>query len=213
MNGETKQGYWTFGNLRKKVWFWLALCVVGPIIYHQEAIRGQWKFERLRKEDAGAKFYGKIEKGKGWIVENHDSSEYQVPFGFGTVAFVRYENEKGEHFDVTRTSIRRENAFGGHFDDVKYIFSPVDESKPVRYKVVDTFPVTMPDDKRFSRSFLAVIDLSDGRTLATYTSYSYQWTKPERVIFLNAPTGVGCPDDGGKSYRELTLQMGGWEQS
>lgn len=210
MNSETKRNYWTFSNLRRKAWFWLVVGVAALTIYHQDAIRGQWKFERLCREDAGARFYGKIEKGQGWIVENHDTSEYQIPFGFGNVAFVRYENEKGERFDVTRTSTRRENGSGGHFDDVQYIFSPVDESRPVRYKVVNTFPVTMQDDKRFSRTYLAVIDLADGRTLATYTSYSYQWTKPERVI-LNAPTGVSCPDDGGKSYNGLVMQMGGWE--
>lgn len=210
MNSNVERNYWTFRNLRKKVWFWLAMFAVALIGYHQDAIRGQWKFERLCKEEGGARFYGKIEKGHGWIVENTDEFEYQVPFGFGGVAFVRYTNKKGERFDVTRTSTLRKNNSGGHFDDVKYLFSPVDESMPVRYKVVDTFPVTMSDDKRFSRSYLAVIDLVNSRILATYTSYSYQWTKPERVI-LNAPTGVSCPDDGGKSYRELVLQMGGWE--
>jgi len=203
MSEVEKTGYWTFRNLRKQVWVWLLMIPLGLIIYHQDAIRGQWKFERLCKEDGGARFYGRIEKGQGWVTENPDEYEYQVPFAFGDVAFVRYTNKKGERFDVTKTRETREKR-------EEYIFSPVDESKAVRYKLVDTFSQTMPDDKRFSRSFMAVIDLADGRTLATYTRYSYQWTPPNRVI-LNAPTSVSCPDDGGESYEKLKLQMGGWD--
>lgn len=203
MNEKTKESYWTFRNLRKQVWVWLLMIPLGLVIYHQDAIRGQWKFERLCKEDGGARFYGKIEKGQGWVTENPDEFEYQIPFGFGDVAFVRYTNKKGERFDVTKIRETREKR-------EEYIFSPVDESKPVRYKLAHESPKRMSDDKRFSRSYVAVIDLADGRTLGSYTTYSYRWTDPSRVI-LNAPTGVSCPDDGGASYRELVLKMGGWE--
>jgi hypothetical protein len=203
MSTETKQRYWTFGNLRKKVWFWLAMCLVALTVYHQDAIRGQWKFDRLCKEDSGGRFYGKIEKGQGWVVDYADDLAYEMPFGFGNVAFVRYQSAKGERFDVTKknaTADKRE----------EYVFLPVDESRIIRYKLAYTGARRLPDDPRFSRTHRAVIDLKDGRTLATYTTYSFRWTKPERVI-LNAPTGVGCPTDGGKSYQELVLQMGGWE--
>jgi len=202
MNEKTKESYWTFRNLRKQVWVWLLMIPLGLVIYHQDAIRGQWKFERLCKEDGGPRFYGKIEKGQGWATENPDEFEYQIPFGFGDVAFVRYTNKKGERFDVTKIRETREKR-------EEYIFSPVDESKAVRYKLVHESPKRMSDDKRFGRSYLAVIDLADGRALGTYTRYSYRWTDPGRVI-LNAPTGVSCPV-GGDAYRELVLKMGGWE--
>lgn len=186
MNPETKPNYWTFNNLRKKGWFWLALGIVALTIYHQDAIRGQWKFERLCKEDAGARFYGKIEKGQGWIVDDRSPSGFGGPFSFEeesseNIAFVRYTNETGEQFDV----LKKIGATRSEF-----VLSPVDQSRPVRYRY-KWHQERLGGDDRFSSTTISVIDNQTEALLATFTSYGYSWTKPERVLFA-APTGQTC---------------------
>ena len=167
MNEKAKQGYWTFRNLRKQVWVWLLLIPLGLVIYHQDAIRGQWKFERLCKEDGGARFYGMIEKGKGWTVDGRDQWSYQGPFVFGDIDFVRYTNQQGEEFDVTKKK--------GVWPP-EYVFSPVDQNRAVRYRYSDT-TMKFHDDNRFSKHSQMVSDYQTGAILADYkgTSHNRRW--------------------------------------
>jgi len=196
MNPEVKKtDYWTFRNLRTKLWFWFVVAVGTFLIYNLDAIQGKIKFERLCRESSGARFYGKVERNQGWMVESHDKWAYQSPFAFNDVPFVRYENAKGERFDVTRKK-------GKWMENDEYTFGPVDESRSVRYKFVPS-QFVMPDDARFSQTRYEVIDLATEALLASYTKFSFRWTKPERVI-LNAPTGESCPRDGSESDKFTT---------
>lgn len=181
MNTESTNSYWSLRNLGRKAWFWVALSVIGLIAYHQDAIRGQWKFERLCKEEAGARVYGKIEKGQGWTTEDRSTTGYSGPFIFGEIGFVRYTNAKGETFDVMKKE-------GTTVED--YVFSPVNESRLVRYKFVRN-STKFSDDDRFSSVAESIIDFQTGAVLATFTSFGFSWTKPERTLFAS-PTGQTC---------------------
>lgn len=160
-----------------------ATCVAGTIIYNLDAIAGQWKFERMCKEEGGSRFYEPVEKDVGWEVEGHDTYSYQGPFSFDHVDFVRYQDAHGVRSDVRAGGFIAVN-------QRKYTFSPVDESRPVRYKFRYE-NVRLTDDDRFTKTQYQVIDLSSKKIVASHTIFGYQWTKPERVL-LAAPTGVAC---------------------
>lgn len=167
----------------RKALLWLGALVAAAVLYNLDAITGQWKFDKLCKEEGGPRFYGSVEKDVGWEVEGHDTYDYQGPFPFEHIAFVRYENKQG-----IRSDVRADGYIGA--GERKYIFTPVDAARPVRYRF-RTERITLPDDARFGRTQQQVVDLSDGRVVASYTYFGYSWTKPERVI-LAAPTGVQC---------------------
>jgi hypothetical protein len=174
--------------MRKKI-FWVgisfvAVAAVGSI-YNFDAISGQWKFDRICKAQGGSRFYAAAEKDVGWKVEGHDTYDYQWPFGFDHIAFVRYQDKQGVQSDV------RVAGYVGP-GQRKYIFSPIDESRQIRYKFRFQYE-EFPDDHRFGKSLYEVTDTTTGQVIATHTQFSYKWTKPERVI-LGAPTGVGCWD-------------------
>lgn len=63
----------------------------------------------------------------------------------------------------------------------------------VRYRY-KTVVLVFPQDARFQRNRLQIVDIASGRFAATYTNFFYEWTKPERVI-LHAPTSQSCKKD------------------
>ena len=169
----------------RKALLWIGAIVVAIGVYNLDAITGQWKFDRLCEKEGGPRFYAAVEKDFGWEVEAHDTYSYQSPFEFEHVAFVRYEDKQGARSDV------RVDGYIGP-GQRKYVFSPVDESRQVRYRFRFRYG-KLPGDRRFGKSLYEVIDVTTGQVVATHTQFSYQWTQPERVL-LSAPTGVGCWD-------------------
>lgn len=173
------------GCAMRKALVWIGVIVVAIGVYNLDAITGQWKFDLLCEKEGGPRFYAAVEKDVGWTVEAHDTYSYQSPFEFGHVAFVRYQDKQG-----VRSDVRTDGYVGA--GQLKYVFSPVDESRQVRYSFRFQYD-KFPDDHRFGKSFYEVTDLATRQVVATHTQVSYQWTKPERVL-LSAPTGVGCWD-------------------
>ncbi|MCD0422212.1 hypothetical protein LOC51_33795 [Rubrivivax sp. JA1024] len=166
-------------------WKWVALAAAAPFVYNLDAIHGQWKFDRMCKQEGGPRFYAAVEKDVGWRVDNNDKYSYQWPFMFGPVAFVRYQDARGLQSDVKAEGYV---AAG----ERKYIFSRVDESHAIRY-IFRHERVRIADDDRFTKTQFQVIEAESGTVAAKYTQFNYHWTKPERVL-LGAPTGVGCWD-------------------
>ncbi len=168
----------------RKTLIWIVSIVLVFMLYNVDAFYGQWKFNQLCQKEGGPRIYSKIERNVGWLVEeNWSDYSYQGPFGFGNVSFVRWQNKKGEKFDIRikpKPWPQRP----------EYIFSAVDETKLVRYKYRYT-SVRIPDDERISKTQQEIIDLTTDQLVASYAEFGYQWTKSERVI-LNAPTAVVC---------------------
>lgn len=160
----------------------LALIVFGPLLYNLDAFIGQQRFEKLCRSEGGARVFQQLEADAGWLVEERigESHLYKTPFWYGQVRFVRAQDKTGEWFDVVKDPDR----------DNKFILTPADRRRPVRYKL--RFErLVFPDDQRFQRNQRQVIDLATGQVAASYTEFFYEWTKPERVI-LHAPTSQSC---------------------
>jgi len=174
--------------MRKKlifIMFGIVAIAAAVVIYNLDAITGQWKFDQMCKTEGGPRFYAAVEKNAGWMVEGQDTYDYQWPFSFNHIAFVRYQDKQGVQSDV------QADGYVGP-GQRKYIFAPVDASRQVRYKFQFRYE-SFPNDHRFGKAIYEVTDLTTRQLVASYTRFSYQWTKPERVI-LSAPTGVGCWD-------------------
>jgi hypothetical protein len=173
----------------RKSRLWMLLAVGALLVYHFDVITGTLKFNRMCKAEGGPRFYGPVEKNVGWEVEGHDTYEYQRPFPFGHIAFVRYQDKQGIRSDVRMEGYKQTLP---NFREPNYVFSPVNEALRVRYKFQHIYAPD-PSDERFSKSVDQVIDLASGNVVATYTQFGFQWTKPERVI-LAASTSNGCWD-------------------
>ena len=167
----------------RKFWLMSGTLVLGAVVYNLDAITGQWKFERMCKEEGGPRFFGVVEKDVGWEVDADGAYSYQRPFELGHVAFVRFRDKQGELADV-----KAGKYIGPNQRD--YSFSRADETQPVKYRLVYSRNV-FADDQRFSRTDTQVIDVKSNKLLARHTTIGYQWAKSERVI-LSAPTGQTC---------------------
>lgn len=167
----------------RKLLLWTGAIILAALLYNLDAITGQWKFDRMCKAEGGPHFLAAVEKDVGWEVAGHDSYDYQWPFEFDHVAFVRYQDKQGNRSDV------RTDGYIGP-GQRKYIFSAVDKSRPIRYSF-SYKNARLPDDDRFSRTQYQVVEVVSGKLVASHTAFGYQWTRPEQVI-LSAPTGVGC---------------------
>jgi hypothetical protein len=167
----------------KKILIGLVGIVLACVIYNLDAITGQWKFEKLCREQGGTRFLSRVERNAAWEVEGRDTYDYQGPFYFGDIAFVRYQNQAGEKFDVVSDGNINSN-------NRKYSFLPVIESHATKYRL-RRVSENFIDDQRFIKTKYEVIDLVTNSIVASHTQFGYSWTKPERVL-LSAPTGVGC---------------------
>jgi hypothetical protein len=154
----------------------LGIIVLAPFVYNLDVVFGRRKFEQLCKSESGGRVYQRLQAGAGWTVDEpiDGSYEYQAPFSYGPVGFVRARNKKGEWFDVVKDPQR----------EGEFLFMPADESHAVRYKYVY-------DRMRFSRHQRQIIDLDSGKLAASFTEFFFRWTTPERTL-LNAPTGASC---------------------
>jgi hypothetical protein len=87
----------------RKVLLWIAGIAAAITLYNLDAITGQWKFERLCKEEGGSRFFADVQKDVGWEVEGSTEYDYEGPFKFGHAAFVRFKDKQGALFDVRLT--------------------------------------------------------------------------------------------------------------
>lgn len=169
----------------RKGWRWFWGIAAALLVYHFDAITGQWKFNRLCETEAGARYFEPVEGGVGWEVQaNHDLGTDYVPALNLGAGFVRFTDKKGVRSDVRMTTPRFVR--GGP----KYSFSPVDEALPVRYRYV-YFGEEIDGDKRFKRYVTQLVDLKNDRIAASHTAIVYAWTASSRVL-LNAPTSQRC---------------------
>ena len=166
----------------RKIVLWVCGLAAVALVYNLDAIVGRWKFERMCKNEGGPSFYEPVEKDVGWQVEGHDTYDYQWPFLFDHIAFVRFEDKKGKRSDV-----RTDGYIGAN--QRRYIFSDVDETQQVRYSF--RYHTEILSDNRFSKSQRLVTDLKTSKVVASFTEFYYSWTKPERML-LSMPTAVGC---------------------
>ncbi len=167
------------------------------MIYNLDAITGQWKFNKMCREEGGARFYAAVEKDVGWEVVDQGKYAFQPPFSFGHVAFVRYTDKAGQTFDV-----RVDGYIGAN--ERRYIFSPADMSQVARYRY-QYLSEQLAADSRFSKTEKRITDLVNGQVVAAFVNFGFEWTKPERVI-LAAPTGKLCSFEENESeifYRRL----------
>lgn len=169
----------------RKSLIWIGALLLAPVIYNLDALAGQWKFISMCRKEGGPKFYAPVEKDVGWVVERHENDAYKGPFSFGNVAFVRFEDKHGKRFDVSTDGWIGAN-------ERRYIFSSVNEAQPVRY-TYSYVSARLPDDPRFSKTQIEVIDRRKEQVVARYTEFGYSWTKPERVL-LSGPTAAHCWD-------------------
>jgi hypothetical protein len=167
-----------------KTWLWVLGVTAVLLLYHLDAITGQWKFNQLCKAEAGARYFEPVVGGQGWEVESTDKTSGYVPVLNLGAAFARFTDESGIRSDVRTTKPLFTDSL------TKYSFSPVDESRSVRYRY--KYSVEEIDaDPRFKRFSTRVLDLTTGRIAASNTVIVYAWTSSNRVI-LNAPTGQKC---------------------
>jgi len=166
---------WSFPGL-------LGLLVLGALLYNFDTFTGQYKFNRMCDRESGGRIYQLLEPGAGWLVEGRigESYAFETPLSFGPVGFVRAQDKAGTWFDVIPDPQRKG----------KFIFKPSNQGRAVRYRYKTT-SLVFPEDTRFERTQLQIVDLANGRIAATYTTLYYEWTKPERVI-LHAPTSQSC---------------------
>jgi hypothetical protein len=166
--------------------FWLVsgALAAAAFVYNVDAFTGQWKFKRMCKEEGGPRFFGVVEKDVGWEVGLNDERDYEIPFNFGHVAFVRFRKAQTDSlFDVHIKS--RSSA-----PSVGYDIGPADLRRQVRYRL-SVEQGKVPGDERMSRRRFSIAEADTGKTVATHTSFSYQWTLPERVL-LHASTSTTC---------------------
>ncbi|MBC3880412.1 hypothetical protein H8K35_04195 [Undibacterium sp. LX40W] len=119
------------------------------------------------------------------MADSKDPQGYRSPFFLGKVGFVRYENEKGEKFDVY--GVRKEP---GYYEP-DYVFKPVDESKEVKYRLRYVNEM-MPDEVRLGKSEVKVLSAKTGEVIFNYTVFVYGQFEQSRTL-LNAPSSVSCP--------------------
>jgi hypothetical protein len=174
-----------------KIGAFIGVLVLAYTVYYWDAITGQWKFEALCKKEGGSRFYAPVEKDVGWevVVSDGNKNAYESPFYFKYVSFVRFKDGDGSLKDV----------YIGKDKDARlrvYDIRPANINLNARYGYsVGSF--VLPDDKRMSRSNTVLIDLRGGGLVATYTSFSYEWTSPDKT-FINAPTSITCHGDFGE---------------
>ncbi len=180
-----------------KAVIFLLIVICGATLYNFDALTGRWKFDNLCETEGGPKFLGVVEPNKGWLVEPGNLATFESPFAFEKVDFVRFTDESGRKFDV-----RSDGYIGSN--ERKYIRSEVDASKLPRYALSIQIQ-GFHNDERFKRTLYTVTDLVTADVLATYTSFSYSWTKPERTL-LAAPTVKVCWSDG-PAYKTFSKNL------
>jgi hypothetical protein len=171
----------------RKLLIVLGLLIASFFIYNADAYYGQWQFQQMCKKEGGPRFYGKIEKNAGWLLTDTSTSAPDAPSRFGDIAFFRWTDKEGKEFDIYVDWELKKKPYPRASE---YTFLPADKSKTVRYEYRYKAEI-MPHDERFGQRQEEIIDIATLKILASYTIFSYQWTKPERVL-LSAPTTVSC---------------------
>ena len=161
--------------------------MAASVIYNIDAITGQWKFEKLCKEEGGPRYFEPVEKNVGWEVLGTSESDYKVPFAFEHVKFVRWKNAEGLSFDVYVDHEIKKLTYPRKSE---YILKPSDLNNPVIYRYISEGSI-FDGDKRFSNQVTKIVKIQTNKTVATYNKFGYEWTTSDRVI-LAAPTRVNC---------------------
>lgn len=176
----------------------IGLIFLATFVYHLDAIYGWWKFNKLCENEGGSRVYEKVVRDVGWLVDK-DPYEYlyKGPFSFNDVAFVRWRNKKGEWFDIRIKNNQQPQ-------EPEYQFSTIDHSLQVKYRYQYT-SARFADDERFGRTRYEVIEVSSEKLVASHTDFSYEWTKPERML-LSMPTGISC-DLKKDTYKNFTQSL------
>ena len=194
----------------KKLLIFLAVSAVGYYAYNADAIYCQYLFNQLCDKEGGARFYKRVEKGQGWsqdaVVNSFDMKHLELTKDINR-GFLRFKDESGKTYDARLKAIP---PYGSSFDVINSpdftLIEPANLSKPVRYVqryVSETFN---PDPRflklqSFGKRQTQIVNLQTNEVVATYTTFQYAWTKPERVI-LNGPTATWC-DLGSEFYKDF----------
>ncbi len=156
------------------------------VIWFWPNIHGQYRFKQYCVREGGLKVYGKVLPDQGWLAAGTDPRDYQLPFVFKRVAFVRYQDKTGARFDVYIKPKPWPK-------DPDYVFQPVDESKLPKYMLKRTNEF-VSGELRLGKTQYAVISIPENQVLVTYTGFGYSQFDQNKTLF-GAPSGVQCPDD------------------
>lgn len=178
----------------------IAICAFGYYAYNADALYGQYLFKQLCENEGGARFYKRVEKGQGWLVEStyksRDMKHLNLPADSNR-GFIRFKAESGIQFDARLKTIPPYGTPRELIDSPEYtLIEPANLAISPRYVQRSVREVFNPDPRflkrqSFGKQQTQVIDLQSNEVVATQTSFGYTWTTPDRVI-LNAPTAITC---------------------
>jgi len=185
----------------KKLLIAIAILLGGYHLYNADALYGQYLFSQMCKNEGGARFYKRVEKGQGWLEDvvltaygmKHLELSRDVNRGF-----VRFSDESGKQYDARLKLPLPSATTWDVINSPEYtLIVPANLAIPVRYVKRSIHTDFNPDSRflkkqTFYRDQRQIIDIQSNEVVATYTTFGYQWTTPDRVI-LNAPTAVTCP--------------------
>ena len=204
----------------KKFLIFVAICIAGYYLYNLDAVYGEYLFNQMCKNEGGARFFKRVEKGQGWAcfqdgVYCKEDMKHLGLTSDRNRGFTRFRDEAGNLYDARLKSDPPPGTSGDVINSPEFTrIDPANLSIPVRYTERTIVEKFNPDTKwlkkqKFVKSQSQIIDLKTNEIVATYTWFQYQWTSPDRVI-LNAPTGVSCPTpiDNGYNFTANSYQQG-----
>lgn len=184
----------------KKLVITIALLALAYCLYNADALYGQYLYSQLCDSEGGARFYKRVEKGQGWLetyVASSEGMKHMELTREPNRGFVRFIDADGKWFDARLKSTPPYGTPMGVINSPEYtLIEPANLSVPARYTRRFVTEKFNPNPKllkkqSFSKSQAQIVDLQTNEIVATYTTFGYSWTSPDRVI-LNGPTGVSC---------------------
>ncbi len=170
----------------RKFLIYLVSIVGVTLLWFSPNIWGYFVFQGYCQKYGGLTVNGKVLPDQGWLADSKDSQGYRSPFFLGKVGFVRYENEKGEKFDVY--GVPESGSY-----EPRYVFKPVDESKEVKYRL-RYVNEKYPDEVRLGKTEINVLSAKTNELIIRYTVLVYGQFEQSRTLF-NAPSATYCPTE------------------
>jgi hypothetical protein len=186
----------------KKLLIGLALLTGGFSLYNADALYGKYLFSQMCKNESGARFYKRVEKGQGWLEElkiSRDGMRHLEMNVHRNRGFMRFQTVDGQWFDARLKAPPPVGTPQEVVESPQYtLVEPANWAVPVRYAQRVVSEQFNPNPKllerqSFSKYQWQIIDLQSNEVVASFTNFGYAWTSPDRVI-LNGPTGTTCSE-------------------
>jgi hypothetical protein len=172
-----------------KILVWPVCIALAIGLFFADNIKGYYRFKELCATEAGLKVYQPLERDVGWFADGDIYSAIPMT-SYDAVAFVRYHNtNEDKWYDVHRAKRLK-------VSDLDYTQQPADLSKPVVYQSRVINHHDLPNEVRMGAQVTEFIDLRVNQLVASYTILGYSKFNPQNTL-LAAPSGIGCPEQGG----------------